>query len=92
MSVGSWIDGAASCSARRSGVTASNDSCPRLGWKLRGEPHQLSRTVAPAGAGARAAYSEMRRSIKSFVPDGGRTKENRPGHRARAGHSRPMLA
>ena len=55
---GDWIGGVAYGNARRSGDAAPNDSCPRLGCRIKpraSKPQQLSRTVAPGKPDARAA-------------------------------------
>src|SRR5215218_2681887 len=51
---GAWIGGAAAATHDETLRSASNDSCPRLGCGLRGEPQQLSRTSAPGKPSAKA--------------------------------------
>src|SRR6185369_13431829 len=85
--LGIWRCGMQRTTKRR---TASNDSCPRLGCKLRGEPQQLSRTVLRANQKRSGAYSEIGSAIKSLGQNKpGRSAWLRPGNVERFGTYRP---
>jgi len=65
--VGSWIGGVAKAATHDEAVTAPNESCPRLGCKLRGKP---SATVSDGCAGKPTrgrAYSGFSRRINRFA-------------------------
>jgi len=68
VSVGHWIDGAAACNARRSAMSAPNDSFSPSRLRIKRDPsrdwpRQLSRTAAPDEPVRARAYSEKRWTI-----------------------------